>query len=53
MKKILVLLLIGVALLISLSFVPSNVINYVQSDENTDSYLTLVPAKPPATPPKK
>jgi len=53
MKKILSILLIGLSILLLLSFMPSNTINNDVSMGSDDGYLTLVPAKPPKTPPTK
>ena len=53
MKKILSILVIGLAILLLLSFMPSNTLDNEISMGSDDGYLTLVPAKPPQTPPKK
>ena len=53
MKKILSILLIGLAILLLLSFMPSNTLDQNTSMGDDDGYLTLVPAKPPKTPPKR
>jgi hypothetical protein len=52
MKKV-ILLIVGVALLLFLSFMPNNTIEDEITTENDKDYLTLVPVKPPASPPKK
>ena len=53
MKKVLSIVVIGLVILFLLSFVPSNTVNDESSFVNDDNYLTLVPAKPPKTPPVK
>ena len=53
MKKILSMLIIGLAILLLLSFLPSNTLDNEISAGSDDGYLTLVPAKPPSNPPKK
>jgi len=50
MKKILSVLIIGLAILLLLSFMPSNTVDQSASNANGDSYLTMVPAKPPKPP---
>jgi hypothetical protein len=52
MKKLLAVVTIGLAVLLLLSFMPSNTLDTLVIDENEESYLTLVPAVP-AKPPKK
>jgi hypothetical protein len=53
MKKLLIGLVVSLAILILLSFMPSNTIDQDTSLGDDDGYLTLVPAKPPKTPPKR
>jgi hypothetical protein len=53
MKKILSLVLIGLAILLLLSFIPSKTIENDITLVSDDAYLTLVPAAPPKTPPIK
>jgi len=53
MKKVLSILVIGLAILLLLSFMPSNTLDNETSAGTDSGYLTLVPAKPPASPPKK
>ena len=53
MKKILSIILVGIGLLILLAFMPSNTLENEVTVDSDNNYLTLVPAKPPATPPKK
>jgi len=50
MKKMLTVVVIGLALLLLLSFMPSNTIDQSTSNASGDSYLTMVPAKPPKPP---
>jgi len=50
MKKLLSVLIIGMAILLLLSFMPSNTIDQSTSNTSGDSYLTMVPAKPPKPP---
>jgi hypothetical protein len=52
MKKILSILIIGLSILLLLSFMPTNTLDNIVVDENQENYLTLVPAVP-AKPPKK
>jgi hypothetical protein len=51
MKKLLTLLAIGLAVLLLLSFIPSNSIESEISNNSEDGYLTLVPVKPPQNKP--
>jgi hypothetical protein len=53
MKKIMSILIVGLGILLLLSFMPSNVLQEELSSGGDSSYLTLVPAKPPSKPPKK
>jgi hypothetical protein len=53
MKKIVSILCVGIIVLLILSIIPSNSIEDKASVENDKEYLTLVPVKPPASPPKK
>ena len=53
MKKILSILIIGLTILFLLSFIPTNTLDQEVSVGGDDGYLTLVPAAPPKTPPKK
>ena len=53
MKKLMCILIIGLGVLLLLSFMPSNILQEEISSGGDSSYLTLVPAKPPARPPKK
>jgi len=53
MKKVLTVLVVGLSILLLLSFMPSNTLDNEISLGSDDGYLTLVPAKPPQTPPKK
>jgi len=50
MKKLLSVLIIGMAILLLLSFMPSNTVDQSTSNASGDSYLTMVPAKPPKPP---
>jgi hypothetical protein len=52
MKKIVSLLIIGLSILLLLSFMPTNTIDNIVIDDNQEKYLTLVPAVP-AKPPTK
>jgi hypothetical protein len=47
------MLIIGLAILLLLSFMPSNTLDNEISAGTDGGYLTLVPAKPPGNPPKK
>jgi hypothetical protein len=53
MKKVLSLLVIGLAILFLLSFLPSNTLDHEITVGSDNGYLTLVPAAPPKTPPIK
>ena len=53
MKKVLTVLVVGLSILLLLSFMPSNTLASEISLGSDDGYLTLVPAKPPQNPPKK
>jgi hypothetical protein len=53
MKKIIGLLIVGLTVLLLLSFMPSNTLNQEITSGSDNSYLTLVPAKPPVRPPQK
>jgi hypothetical protein len=52
MKKLLAVVTIGLAILMLLSFMPSNTQDNIVVDDNQEKYLTLVPAVP-AKPPTK
>ena len=53
MKKVLSILVIGLTILFLLAFIPSNTLDQQAAVGSDDEYLTLVPAKPPKTPPTK
>jgi hypothetical protein len=53
MKKILSLLVIGLAILFLLSFIPSNTLDQDISLGGGDNFALTVPAAPPKTPPRK
>jgi hypothetical protein len=52
MKKLLILLVLGLTILLFLSFIPSNTIVDNNVLGNGDSYAISVPAKPPKPPQK-
>jgi hypothetical protein len=52
MKKVLTVLVVGLAILFLLSFVPSNTLVSENLLGNGDSYAITVPAKPPKPPQK-
>ena len=51
MKKIITLLTVGLAVLLLLSFIPTNSIDCEISTDSENSYSTLVPVKPPQNKP--
>jgi hypothetical protein len=53
MKKLLIGLVLGLSILLLLSFMPSNTLDQEIVNGGDSSYLTLVPAKPPSRPPQK
>jgi hypothetical protein len=53
MKKLLIATILGLTILLLLSFMPSNTLDDEITNGTDNNYLTLVPAKPPASPPKK
>jgi hypothetical protein len=52
MKKFVSILVVGLAVLLLLSFMPSNTVEQLTSNGNEDGYITMVPAKPPKPPQK-
>jgi len=53
MKKVLSILIIGLAILFILSFIPSNTVNQDVSIVSNDNFALTIPAAPPKTPPRK
>ena len=53
MKKVLSILVIGLAILFLLSFIPSNTLESDNLLGSDDSFALTLPAKPPKLPPTK
>ena len=53
MKKFIILVSAGILLLTYLLMIPTNVIESGNSKGSSAEYSTIVPAKPPSTPPKQ
>jgi hypothetical protein len=53
MKKIISIIICGLAIIMLLSLLPSNVFNESTKLGSDRDYSTIVPAKPPAKPPTR